>query len=124
MKEGINLVQFSTGVPRRTTTTTSLSDTPPLVCNHGNGHNTDIGLGDELTNQLSELAVATVIDEQPGEVGSSSSVSSDSSDEEGEGEGVLERAGVEGIDLDNVQAGPDGKAPIELVSQVGFLAVK
>lgn len=63
---------------------------------------------DPLTNKLSELTVA----KEPSESDSSSSEDSD------DGESVLEKAGVEGVDLDNVQAGPDGKAPIQLVSQV------
>ena len=70
-----------------------------------------------MTNQLSELTVTSpdaVGKEQNSADGSLSNTSSES----GEDGDVLERAGVVGVDLSSVELGPDGKAPIELVSQV------
>ena len=72
---------------------------------------------DAATNQLSELAIAKESGKDVIKNESTSSGSSDS-DEDDDGD-VLERAGVEGIDLENMLIGEDGKAPIELVSQVG-----
>ena len=46
---------------------------------------------------------------------------SDSSCEDSSSESesaVLERGKVEGLDLERLEAAPDGKAPLELVSQV------
>ena len=81
---------------------------------HSNSSDTDLY---RVTNQLSELTVTSpdaVGKEQIGADGSLSNTSSES----GEDGDVLERAGVVGVDLNSVELGPDGKAPIELVSQV------
>lgn len=89
------MILISTGVPRKTNTHCS---------DHSNSANLE-----PLTNQLSELSVAKAVVRQPSE--------SDSSSLE-DGKDVLERAGVEDVDLNNMQAGSDGKAPIQLISQV------
>ena len=81
---------------------------------------TATGLGlDAMTNQLSELSVADGRGSTGAAEESDSSSSESSSDSES---AVLERAKVEGIDLERLEAGPDGKAPLELVSQVRFIA--
>ena len=83
----------------------------------GNGQSSSADANlDPVTNQLSDLAVtpSAIGKEHSGDAGSLSSTSSESS-EEGD---VLERAGVVGVDLSDLETGPDGKAPIELMSQV------
>lgn len=69
----------------------------------------------QITNQLSKLAVVETTSREAHE--SESSSSSESSDD-GEVKDVLARAGVEGLDLETIKIGPDGKAPLELMSQV------
>lgn len=66
-----------------------------------------------MTNHLSELAVAG------GRGSTGAAEESDSSSESSDSESaVLDRAKVEGLDLERLEVGPDGKAPLELVSQV------
>lgn len=67
-----------------------------------------------MTNHLSELSVAGGRG-STGAVEESDSSSESSSDSES---AVLERAKVEGLDLELLEVGPDGKAPLELISQV------
>lgn len=69
-----------------------------------------------MTNQVSELAVADGCG-----ISESNSSSEVDSDDEG---AVLERAKVEGVDLQLLKVGPDGKAPLELVSQVRMAWVR
>ena len=97
------------GAPRKTNTVGSPS--------HNQLHTTGVGL-DAVTNQLSELSVTDGRGSTGAAEESESSSSESSSDSES---AVLERAKVEGIDLERLEAGPDGKAPIELVSQVKFM---
>ena len=99
------------GAPRKTNTPKILSHST-----HNREQCTSTNLG-TVTNQLSELAVgegrgsaAAVV------VGSDSS--SESEDSECDDDVVLQRAKVEGLDLELLEVGPDGKAPLELVSQV------
>ena len=103
------------GAPRKTNTVGSPS--------HNQLHTTDqsttTGAGlDVVTNQLSELSVTDGRGSTGAAEESDSSSSESSSDSES---AVLERAKVEGVDLERLEAGPDGKAPLELVSQVKFM---
>ena len=101
------------GAPRKTNNLKDPSHHQP----HSDEQNTGTNL-DAVTNQLSELAVGggrgiegTVIE---------SDSSSESSESECDERVVLERAKVEGLDLERLEVGPDGKAPLELVSQVNL----
>ena len=99
-------------MPRKTSKSDpKLSLSPNNVSHDCNGHSDSTGL-DAATNQLSDLTIA-----HGGRKNDSTSSSSSESDEEEDGD-VLEKAGVEGIDLENMHVGEDGKAPIELLSQV------
>ena len=105
----VTMILISTGVPRKTNTQPQHNHSPPQTKSHLDSEHSNSTDLDPLTNQLSGLSVAKAVARKPSESDSSSSE---------DGEDVLESAGVEGVDLDNVQAEPDGKAPIQLVSQV------
>ena len=99
------------GAPRKTNTLKDPSHNQPYT----NEQNTGTGL-DAVANQLSELAVNG--GHGIGGAVMESDSSSESSDSECDESAVLERAKVEGLDLERLEVGPDGKAPLELVSQV------
>ena len=102
-------------MPRKTSTSDpKLSLSPNNVSHDHNGHSDTTGL-DAATNQFSDLTIAHRGGKELSKNGLTSSSSSDEDDEDGD---VLEKAGVEGIDLENTHVGKDGKAPIELLSQV------
>ncbi len=67
-----------------------------------------------MTNHLSELSVTG----GRGSAGAAEECDSSSESSSDSESAVLERAKVEGLDLQRLEAGPDGKAPLELVSQV------
>ena len=98
------------GVPRKTNASNSLSHD----ATHNNGQCTTSANLDTVTNQLSEMAIVG----GRGSEGVESDSSSESGDSECDDGVVLERAKVEGLDLQRLEVGPDGKAPLELLSQV------
>ena len=96
------------GAPRKTNTPRSPSHNQP----HTTEQCTSAGL-DAVTNHLSELTVAG------GRGSTDAAEESDSSSESSDSESaVLEKVKAEGLDLERLEVGPDGKAPLELVSQV------